>query len=117
MPTEHDYEALFLDRDHRFVETLSEDAQVLLARARSNPGVEEVGVIGGEETTGVLVEVVETLEETYVVFSLAHMDYTRIVLILAAFYPNAILDDWEGVASLPSRPLRDNEACYRILHG
>ena len=70
-PTENDYEALFLDRDRRFVETLPRDAQVLLARARSNPGVEQTGVIGGEETTGVLVEVVETLEETYVVFSLA----------------------------------------------
>jgi hypothetical protein len=116
-PIEDDYETLFLDRDRRFVETLPEDAQVLLARARLNPGMEQTGVIGGEETTGVLVEVVETLEETYIVFSLAQKDYTRIVLILEAFYPDNTFNDWELVATLPTRTLRQNEACYRILHG
>lgn len=116
-PTENDYEALFLDRDRRFVETLPQDAQVLLARARSNPGVEQTGVIGGEEATGVLVEVVETLEETYVVFSLAQKDYTRIVLILEAFYPDHSFNDWELLTALPTRTLRPNEVCYRILHG
>jgi hypothetical protein len=116
-PREDDYEALFLDRDRRFVETLPQDAQMLLARARFNPGLEQTGVVGGEETTGVLVEVVETLEETYVVFSLAQKDYTRIVLILEAFYPNHTFNDWELVAALPTRTLRQNEACYRILHG
>jgi hypothetical protein len=116
-PNEEDYEALFLDRDRRFVETLSQDAQTLLARARLNPGVEQTGVIGGEETTGVLVEVIETLEDTYVVFSLAEKDYTRIVLILEAFYPSNTFNDWEPVSTLPTRTLRQDEACYRILHG
>lgn len=115
-PSEQDYEALFLDRDRRFVETLPQDAQTLLARARLNPGVEQTGVIGGEETTGVLVEVVETLEDTYVVFSLAEKDYTRIVLILEAFYPNNTFNDWELVTTLPTRTLGQDEACYRILH-
>lgn len=116
-PSEADYEALFLDQDRRFVETLPQDAQMLLSRARLNPGVEQTGIIGGEETTGVLVEVVETLEETYVVFSLAQKDYTRIVLILEAFYPDDTFNDWELVATLPTRTLRENEACYRIFHG
>ena len=115
MPTEEDYESLFLDRDRRFVETLPQDAQALLARARSNLGAEETGLIGGEESTGVVVEVVETLEETHVAFILGAMDYTRIVLILAAFYPNATFKDWELVASFPTRSLRENEICYRIL--
>lgn len=117
LPSEDDYEALFLDRDRRFVETLPQDAQILLARARSIHGVEQTAVIGGEERTGVLVDVVETLEETYVAFSLADMDYTRIVLILAAFYPNDTFSNWELVETLPTRTLRQNEVCYRILHG
>lgn len=116
-PREEDYEALFLDRDRRFVETLPQDAQMLLARARLNPGVEQTGIIGGEETTGVLVEVLETLEDTYVVFSLAEKDYTRIVLLLEAFYPSNTFNDWEPVRTLPTRTLRQDEASYRILHG
>jgi len=115
MPTVDDYEALFLDRDRRFVETMSADAQALLERARSNPGIEQVGLIGGEETTGVVVEVVETLEETHVAFALTVADYTRIVLLLAAFYPGATFMEWELVGSLPTRTLRENEMCYRIL--
>lgn len=117
LPTADDYEALFLDRDRRFVDTMSVDAQALLGRARSNPGVEQVGVIGGQETTGVVVEIVETLEETYVAFALTVGDYTRIILLLIAFYPDATFKDWDLAASLPTRSLRDNEICYRILRG
>ena len=118
-PTDEDYESLFTDQGHRFVETLPEDAQALLARARSNPGVEVVGVLGGEETAGIVIEVVDTLEETYIAFSVARMDYRRTILILAAFYPDAELAQWELVAKLPTRPLREDEAefCYRILRG
>lgn len=115
MPTEDDYEALFQDRAFRFAETLPQDAQALLTRARSNLGVEEVGLIGGAETTGVVVEVVESLEETHVALSVARMDYTRIVLILQAFYPEATFGDWELASRLPTRCLHGDEVCYRIL--
>ena len=57
-----------------------------------------------------LVEVVETLEETYVAFSFADKDYTRIVLILAAFYPDDTFSNWELVENLPTRTLLQNEA-------
>jgi hypothetical protein len=116
-PTEEDYELLIQQRSERFVDTLYDDAQALLARARANPGAEEVGVLGGEEATGVLVEVVETLEETYVAFSVSHMDDARLVLILEAFYPDAAFSNWEFVAQFPARPLRENdgEICCRIL--
>jgi hypothetical protein len=117
MPTRVDYETLFTERDRRFVETLSQDAQALLARAHTNPGVEVVGLIGGEERTGVIVQIVETLEETNVAFALATMDYTRIVLILAAFIPEATFKEWELVPALPTRSLREKEVCYRILRG
>jgi hypothetical protein len=54
LPTEADYAALFDDRGRGFTETLDEDAQQLLARARSNPGVEHVGLLRGKQTTSTL---------------------------------------------------------------
>lgn len=117
MPTEDDYAALFEDRGRRFVETLYEDAQQLLDRARSNVGVEQVGILGGEETAAVLVEVVDTLHDTYVAFSVAGMDTSRLLMILGAFDTEAAFSDWELVEKLPTRTLRahDGEICYRIL--
>jgi hypothetical protein len=119
LPTEADYAALFDDRGQRFADTLYEDAQQLLIRARSNAGVEQFGVLGGEQATAVVVNVVETLEEIYVAFSVAHIDTTRLVMILSAFDTDASFPDWELVETFPTRPLRlDNgEICYRILHG
>lgn len=118
LPTDDDYEALFRDRALRFAETLPQDAQALLAKARSNPGVEEVGLLGGRETTSVAVEVVETMEETHVAFSLAQIgDYTTIVLILTAFFPEATFNEWEQVLRFPTRPLSHDEVCYRIFRG
>jgi hypothetical protein len=117
LPTEDDYAALFDDRGYRFTETLYEDAQRLLDRARLRPGAEQVGVLGGEETTAVVVEVVDTLKETYVAFSVARMDASRVIMILGAFDVKAEFSDWELVARFPTRPLRlqDGEVCYRIL--
>jgi len=117
LPTEADYATLFDDRGRRFTETLYEDAQELLARARSNPGVEHVGILGGEETTAVLVEVVDTLEETYVAFSVAGMDTSRLLMLLGAFDADAPFSAWELVSMFPTRPLHhaDSEICYRIL--
>ncbi len=115
MPTEHDYEMLFSDRDARFVETLPQDAQALLRRARLHAGVEQIGVLGGEQRAGVLVEVVETLQETYVAFSITGIDHTRLILILEAFYPEASYGDWELVSALPTRALQPGEFCYRIF--
>jgi len=117
LPTEDDYTALFDDRGQRFAETLYDDAQTLLCRARLAPRVEQVGILGGEERTAVVVEVVDTLHETYVAFSVARIDPSRVVLILGAFDPKARLSDWELVSSFPTRPLRlqDGEICYRIL--
>jgi hypothetical protein len=118
LPNEDDYAALFEDRGRRFVETVYEDAQSLLERARATPGVEQVGRLGGEEDTGVLVEVVETLEETYVAFSVAKMESERrLLIILGAFDVEAEFKDWELVDFMPTRALRPDEVCYRILHG
>ncbi len=119
LPAEDDYAELFDDRGRRFTETLYEDAQQLLARARSNPRVEQVGLLGGEQTTAVVVEVVDTLRETYVAFSVEGMNASRVVMILGAFDVDATFKDWELVATFPTRPLRldSGEICYRILRG
>jgi hypothetical protein len=117
LPTVDDYAALFDDRGRRFTETLYEDAQELLSRARSSPGVEQVGVLGGEQSTAVVVEVVDTLRETHVAFSVARMTTSRLVMILGAFDTEAAFSDWELVDTFPTRPLRidEGEICYRIL--
>ncbi len=119
LPTEDDYTALFDDRGRRFTETLYEDAQQLLARARATPGVEQSGLLGGEETAAIVVEVVDTLQETYVAFSVLGMNATRVVMILGAFDVEAAFSHWELVTTLPTRPLRVDrgEICYRILRG
>ena len=119
LPTEEDYAALFDDRGQRFADTLYEDAQQCLVRARSSPGLEQVGILGGEQATSVVVTVVDTLEEIYVAFSVARIDTVRLAMVLSAFDPEAPFHDWELVDTFPTRSLRlDNaEICYRILHG
>lgn len=117
LPTEDDYADLFNDRDRRFAETLYEDAQRLLHLARSQPGVEHVGLLGGEQTAAVLVEIVDTLNETYVAFSIEGISTSRVVMILGAFDSEAAFSDWELAEKLPTRTLRahEGEICYRIL--
>ena len=119
LPTEEDYAALFDDRDQRFADTLYADAQECLSRARSNPGVEEIAILGGEQSTAVVVNVVDTLEEIYVAFPVAQINTSRLVMILGAFDVDAQFLDWELVETFPTRPLRvdEQEICYRILHG
>lgn len=117
LPTVDDYEELFADRGRRFAETVNDGAQTLLAMARSHPGSESVGLLGGDQPAGVVVEVVETLEETYVSMSVRGLDHTRLVIILQAFYPEASFAEWELIDRLPTRPIRAEQAeiAYRIL--
>ncbi len=44
----------------------------------------------------------DTLEETYVAFSIVQMDASRVVMILGAFDVEAAFSDWELVASFPT---------------
>lgn len=117
LPAAEDYEALFDDRARRFAETVERDAQELLRRARATPGVEQRGVLGRQAPVGVVVDIVDTLEETYVAFTLADMTAQKIVLVLRAFMPSARFSDWEPAAHLPTRPVdtQKAEVCYRIL--
>ena len=117
-PTAIDYEALFAERDERFVDLVQGDAQALLAEARSEPGAEKRAVVGGEATVGCLVEIVETLEETYVAFFIEEVTYERFVILLNAFYVSRF-EEWEQVKEMPHRPINEGsgEVCYRYLKG
>jgi len=117
-PEVADYQALFAERDERFVDLVQTDAQALLALARDEQGVEKSSVIGGEATVGCLVEVVSTLEETYVAFFLEEVTYERFVLLLNAFHPSRF-DEWEDVLEMPHRRVdrASGEVCFRYLKG
>jgi len=115
-PTREDYEWLELDRAERLAERLPEAAQELLAHARANPNQEHRAVIG-QGQVGVVVEIVETLEETYVAFSVASIgDPTRVIALLAAFYPGRDFGEWQYRNRLPTRPLVPGELCRSIFH-
>jgi hypothetical protein len=117
-PTATDYEALFAERDERFVDLVRGDAQALLADARREPGTEKRAVVGGEASVGCLVEVVETLEETYVAFFIEEVTYERFVILLNAFYVSRF-EEWEHVDEMPHRAIGEasGEVCYRYLKG
>lgn len=117
-PTAADYEALFAERDERFVDLVQADAQTLLAEARREPGIEKRAVVGGEATVGCLVEVVETLDETYVAFFIEEVTYERFVILLNAFYVSRF-EEWEQVPEMPHRAIDEasGEVCYRYLRG
>lgn len=115
LPTEADYRSLFLDRDARFADAVIEDAQALLQRARENEGEEQRGVLGGKIGVGVVVDVVETLEETYVAIQVMNLERGWLEIVLGAFFPDAAMDRWEPVTRFPTRDLREDELCWRHL--
>jgi hypothetical protein len=115
-PVPEDYEWLERDRAARLAESLPEAAQALLAAAQAAPNQEHRAVIGSGEV-GIVVEIVETLEETYIAIVVSTMgDYTRLVVLLAAFYPDREFRDWGERSRLPTRALIAGEICLSILH-
>lgn len=117
LPTPEDYEWLEHDRADILAASLPEAAQALLAMARAAPNQEHRAVIGSGEV-GVVVEIVETLQETNVAIVVSTIgDYTRLVVLLAAFYPDRNYADWASRTRLPTRALAPGEICLAILHG
>ena len=117
-PTPSDREALRDDRTTRFAFVVGEEAQDLLAIARAQPGVEVRAIIGTTDPVGLVVHLVETLEETYVAVFANATDFAHLQLLLAAFYDRP-LEDWRPEQQLPTRPLdlRRGEFCLSIVHG
>jgi hypothetical protein len=115
LPAREGYERLVEDRNRRFTETVVHDAQLLLSEAREDPGVERSGVLADSVGVGVAVEVVETLEETYVAIRATDLRRSWLAIILAAFFPDADLRAWESTDDFPTRALREDELAYRHL--
>lgn len=115
-PAAEDYTWLEVDRAERLADALPEAAQNLLDVARGQPNIEHRAVIGPGEV-GMVVEIVETLEETYVAVVVTTMgDPTRLVTLLGAFYPERAWSDWQDRDHLPTRALAAGELCFSILH-
>ena len=115
-PEKGDYERLNDERAERFVALAPQDLTELLAAAEENAGEEVRAVIGGVEQIGLLVVVVETLDELFVACSQeALADYTRVTIILTALCPDRAWDEWDFVRALPTRALRAGEICFSIL--
>jgi len=115
-PTEEDYQWLERDQAEGFALRVGPDAQRLLEVARGEPGQEIQGTVGGIPL-GIYVDVIETLQETFVIFNLREtIDPNIHALILAGFYPGKGWDEWRYPQSLPHRLLAPGEFAYATLH-
>ena len=115
LPTEEDYKALFDDQGRRAAMVAPEEAQELLAEARANEGVEVRGVLGEAAGVGVVVEVVETLEETAIAFAVNQVPAAWVTLIPAWFFPDSRFEDWDPTTKFPTRDLAPTEICLLYL--
>ena len=117
LPAKGDVNALLDDRAERLANVLPEAAQALLERARADPEIEVSGRLANANV-GVLVEVIETLEATYVAIIGARSRQV-IYAILAAFFASAEFSEWTFEPRLPTRDLDMSrfESCWSILHG
>jgi hypothetical protein len=115
-PTDVDRGALDEDRAERLAQALPETAQQLLADARDHPD-QEVRRTVGNFRMGVVIKVVETLEETFVAI-VGTRSFAEIAVVLASFY-RAEIGEWTPEARLPTRELdlAHFESCWSILHG
>lgn len=113
-PSEEDDLLLEDERARRFVELLPDDAAALRAEAERQPETEVRGTIGDTHEVGVVSVVVEMIgNELFIAFAARDL-YAQVVLVLAAFAPDAAWDDWQQMPQLPTRPLVPGEVCFSI---
>lgn len=114
VPCRADFVLLEREQRRRFFDLVVGDAQTLLQRARANPNKEQAAVIGGGVPTGIVVEVVETLEELAVAMKIdLSIQMDMAVAILNALEPSTIFADWWMSDSMPKRELCMGEICWR----
>lgn len=118
-PTTGDYQALSDEHGERFSAVVAPEAQDLLAAARATPGVEERRVIGTTQPVGLVVHIVETLEETFVAVFGDTTEIPQLQMLLAALYPDRAFQEWRPEERLPTRDLNHirGEFCLSIVHG
>jgi hypothetical protein len=112
LPRKEDYKALIEDRDWRFSAALRIEAPLILKEARELQA-ELRRLLGGTHGACIAVEVSEDLEQTTIAFKTPTVVWDYVPVILAAFHPDG---EWDGAASMPSRPLDDDEVAFVHLH-
>lgn len=117
MPTRVDYDRLGQDRSARSLADAVRAGQLLLDEARAIMGREVRGTIALHDI-GVVVELVETITETYVAINMRHISPEALQLVLLGIYPDRNFGDWDGGRPFPPRPLdlEAPEMCWSILH-
>lgn len=118
-PTAVDCQALAEERGERFAYVVAEEAAELLAAARARPGIEQRRVIGTTQPVGLIVHVLETLEETFVaVYGDATMP-DQLLVLLVALFPDRAFPDWRWEPRMPTRELdmTRGEICFSIMGG
>jgi hypothetical protein len=114
LPCRADLALLEREQRTRFFDLVTGDAENLLQRAHANPNKEQAAVIGGGVPTGIVVEVVETLEELAVAMKIdLSIQMDMAVAILNALEPGSVFGDWWMSGSLPTRELCMGEICWR----
>lgn len=109
-PTADDYEALNRDRAARLIDAIPSDAQELVARARSAPGVELTGSVGPVRVRLVVERVEGVADELFLAVSMRHGDDAWLAAVLVAFRPDT--DDfgaWRNESRLPTTELDGRE--------
>ncbi|MEJ7788148.1 MAG: hypothetical protein WKF96_25380 [Solirubrobacteraceae bacterium] len=119
LPTEADCQTLVEDRAERFAYVVAEEASELLAAARARPGVEQRRMIGTTQPVGLIVHVVETLDETFVA---VYGDVTmpdQLLVLLVALCPERAFEEWRWEPRMPTRELdvTRGEICFSIIGG
>jgi hypothetical protein len=114
-PSEADYEALAADRGEQFAVLAVTEGPALLDRARNEPNKEHRIEIGLERV-GIVVVIVETLEETYIAVSGLNLTFPLLLLLMGALFDRPF-DDWRPESRLPNRDLdyAAAELCFSII--
>jgi hypothetical protein len=117
-PVAEDYEALADDRAERYAAVVATEGPGLLAQARATLGAEVREVIGTTQPVGLVVHVVETLEQTFVAVFGDRTDLAALQLLLVSLYPDHPFNDWTTETCLPTRELDHSrgEFCLSIVH-
>jgi hypothetical protein len=115
-PEAEDYERLNDERAERFAALAPSELAELLTAAEARAGEEVRAVIGGIEELGIVVVVVETLDELFVACSRAALaDPTRVTIILGALCPDRAWEEWDSVKEIPTRTLPLDEIGFCIV--
>jgi hypothetical protein len=113
LPMTADYEDLFQARAVRLARAVPHECEEVLSRARAEPEVEAVGVIGDHIDLSCCVETSGSLEEVTVAIRHRGLTPESLAIVLASFFPDAAPADLEFSSAIAGRALTIDEVAYR----